>query len=122
VEATISLPAEPASAAQARRWLRPLVAGSARPECEDAALLCLSELVANVARHADSKAFTVTVVESADELFIEVSDEDHHMGPVGEGVGPEDETGRGLGIVAALARDWGIRLHPDDGKAVWLRL
>jgi anti-sigma regulatory factor (Ser/Thr protein kinase) len=36
---------------------------------------------------------------------------------------PDDESGRGLALVAALADDWGVaRREPGIGKGVWFEL
>ncbi len=45
--------------------------------------------------------------------------------PVRHDAGPEDIRGRGLTIVAALARDWGVELSRNGGGAtstVWVEL
>lgn len=65
-------------------------------------------------RHAHS-AFTVALERAPTHVRIEVADEtppapDDRRFPV--------RTGRGLGIVAALARDWGIE-QDERGHAVW---
>ena len=120
-EATIVLPAEPASAARAREFVRARVQRSDHRELEDAAVLCVTELVANVALHTDSDECTVTFVDEPDDILIEVSDHDRQV-PAIERAGRMAEHGRGLRIVDALAGEWGFRNVPDDGKCVWLRL
>lgn len=87
----------------------------------DAALLCVSELVANVSVHTGSKQCVVTVVDEPDDVIIEVAD-DAHEPPMLQADGEKSEHGRGLCIVEALAGEWGVRQTPDDGKSVWLRL
>ncbi len=87
----------------------------------DAALLCVSELVANVSVHTRSKQCMVTVVDEADDVIIEVADEAHEP-PVLEPNAEKSEHGRGLCIIEALAGEWGVRQRPNDGKSVWLRL
>ena len=119
--ATIVLPAEPASAARAREFVRRLVRRSDHRELEDAAMLCVTELVANVARHTDSHECVVTVVDEPEDLLIEVADHAGNL-PVIESPGRMAEHGRGLRIVDALAQEWGVRGASDDGKCVWLRL
>jgi len=121
--ATIVLPAEPASAARAREFVRRLVRRSEHSELEDAALLCVTELVANVSLHAHSAECVITVVEEPGDLLIEVADGDadgHY--PTMEQPGRMSEHGRGLRIVDSLAGEWGVRPGHDEGKSVWLRL
>ena len=120
-EETIVLPAEPASAARAREFVRRLVRRSGHRELEEAALLCVTELVANVAMHTESRECTVTFVDEPDDILIEVTDHDR-TGPTMERPGRMAEHGRGLRIVDALAGEWGFRRYRDDGKSVWLRI
>ncbi len=87
----------------------------------DAALLCVSELVANVSVHTRSEQCVVTVVDEADDVIIEVADEANEP-PMLQADGDKSEHGRGLYIVEALAGEWGVRHNPDNGKSVWLRL
>ena len=80
--------------------------------------LMTSELVNNAILHAAS-ACTVSVEVRDDLITVSVTD-------TGEGDptvrAPDDSTfsGRGLMIVAALSRDWGIEpATPAPGKTVW---
>lgn len=120
-EKTIVLPAEPASAARAREFVRSLLRRSRHQSLEDAALLCVTELVANVSIHTRSQQCVITVVDQPRDLVIEVADEASEP-PVLQTERTGSEHGRGLFIVDALAGDWGVRQKPDDGKSVWLRL
>jgi anti-sigma regulatory factor (Ser/Thr protein kinase) len=81
-------------------------------------LLVVSELVTNSLMHASSTPQLVVWHEPPAGLCIEVSD------PVATMPLPRDPTngqegGRGLGIVALVAADWGVDSHPGDGKTVW---
>ena len=116
----ITLPAQPASAALARDFIRSIYPEAAGERLEDA-LLCVTELVANVALHTRSSHCTVAVSGRPDEMTIEVWDDTAEL-PVIEPASLVAEHGRGMRIVDALADAWGIRARPDDGKAVWLRL
>lgn len=120
-EKTITLPAEPSSAAVAREFVRRLLRRSRHRSLEDAALLCVTELVANVTRHTTSSTCVITLIDHPDDLQIEVADEMPEM-PTVAPAAPEAEQGRGLVIVDKLAREWGVRRVPDDGKCIWLRL
>lgn len=118
---TITLPAVPASAPVAREFVRAVLALSTHRDLEEAALLCVTELVANVAQHAPSGQCTVSVLDEPDDLVIEVSDSADQI-PVMGPLSLEAEHGRGLRIIDALADRWEVRPKPDDGKSVWLRL
>lgn len=120
-EESIRLPAEPASAAVARTFVRDMLRRSNHASLEDAALLCVTELVANVSVHTDSTECLVTVKDTDEDVMIEVTDETLEV-PVVEPTSNESEHGRGLRIVEALAGDWGVLRRPDNGKSVWLRL
>lgn len=110
--------------AQARQFTVSALAG--RPEAELAALM-VSELSTNAVRHTASGGpdglFVVTVRCEEDWTTISVQD----MGAVGapviadpDGDGP-GESGRGLLLVAALAKDWG-KARNRLGWQVWAEL
>ncbi|WP_052849979.1 ATP-binding protein [Streptomyces avicenniae] len=119
------LPAVPAAVATARRTTgermrRWGVAGDAR----DTALLVMSELVTNAVLHSGGERVVCRVEARTELLFIEVADEGR--GP-GHGrtdpVRPEDECGRGLILLDALASRWGV-VAPDaaGGCTVWAEI
>lgn len=85
----------------------------------EAAQLIVSELVTNAVEHA---ATAVEVSMSADEslLRLEVSDSGGGQ-PVRKEIRPGDPSGRGLNIVAFLARDWGSTVEPGC-TTVWCTL
>ena len=84
-----------------------------------AALLIVNELSANAVVHARSP-LRVCVTCRDDLIRISVTDL-HPGGPVLAGPSPRDTSGRGLGIVTALADRWG---HDVDarGKEVWAEI
>ncbi|MFD8774452.1 ATP-binding protein [Streptomyces sp. NPDC059916] len=88
---------------------------------ESAAWLVVTELVSNTVKHArlnvirvsvsrvDTKRVRITVVDRSREL------------PTLCDAGPDDVSGRGLAIVAAVAEGWGV--DPQRwGKRVWVEL
>jgi hypothetical protein len=82
----------------------------------DSAVAIVSELVANVVRHAATDA--VLRLELRRQLLtVAVSDSDPAL-PVRE-TGSPLESGRGLGIVDALASSWGASPTSSGGKIVW---
>ena len=125
--------ADPASVPGVRRFVRDAL--HPRPDgtlAEDAEL-CISELAGNAALHSGSAFLDVAVRVDGEGVTLTVSDD----GPVppeavvprlvvhgdGREVDPDAEatTGRGLGIVAVLAAEWGVERTPT-GKHVWARL
>jgi anti-sigma regulatory factor (Ser/Thr protein kinase) len=91
------------------------VAGEGR----DRVLVVLSELVANAVRHAPGWEVGVAVGAAGREVVVEVRDGSGREPVGGVRAGPEDESGRGLALVQALAADWGWAAHAGGGKTVW---
>ncbi|MEV5256605.1 ATP-binding protein [Streptomyces anulatus] len=95
-------------------------------ECEsrmDDVLLCVTELATNALRHGvpPGRGFKVHIylerIENA--LRVELHDSgDGEVCPADELPGAEDEGGRGLLLVAALADKWGVG-ERNPGKIVW---
>jgi anti-sigma regulatory factor (Ser/Thr protein kinase) len=88
------------------------------------ALLVLGELVSNAVRHARTE-FTVAIAVAGGTIRIEVADRDTRP-PSLLGLDVDSTSGRGLHIVAGLARDWGWQTDEDAagvaGKVVWAEL
>lgn len=119
IESRLSLPAEPASASHARRFVRGLLADWGADSFEEPAALLTSELVTNAVLHARS-AVEVTVRLADSQLWVGVSDGDTGP-PVRKRYGPDAATGRGLLLVERIARSWGTE-PSGDGKVVWFCL
>lgn len=81
--------------------------------------LMVSEVVTNALRHARRSHVELRLVRS-DGLLCEVVDDDHAL-PALLAAGPDDEFGRGLRVVSALAREWGSS-RTGEGKTVWFEL
>ncbi|GAA2625419.1 ATP-binding protein [Streptomyces axinellae] len=102
----------------------------------ESAVLLLSELAANAVVHADCPTSSGLVCRAAlapeagwgaaggGLLRIEVHDQaEHERVPRPRYGDSDEESGRGLCIVAALAREWGVRRSPlTRGNAVWATL
>jgi anti-sigma regulatory factor (Ser/Thr protein kinase) len=117
---SISLPAQFSSVPEARHFVADVLEGSQSVDLREAAALCVTELVANVVRHTQSRFCQLTVTSRDDGVRIEVQDDSFDAPAVQ--AASEREHGRGLRIVEALARDWGVERYEGDGKAVWVRL
>lgn len=88
-------------------------------EYTETAALLVSELVSNAVLHARTAA-TVAIHLSESRLRLEVSDLSPRQ-PLIRSYGEEATTGRGLGMVVALARRWGVQ-PTSAGKTVWAEL
>ena len=84
----------------------------------DAAALVVTELATNAVEHAGTP-FTVTLTRMPDGLLIRVAD-GLRVFPMAVGpVSTDDDGGRGLLLVSALAVGWGTTVEDGGGKAVW---
>ncbi|MFH9983559.1 ATP-binding protein [Streptomyces sp. NPDC017179] len=91
-------------------------------EAHDAVVLVVAELAANAVLHGrvPGRAFALALFfeEGRDAVRIEVGDT-HPARPARRAPGPDQNGGRGLVLVGALAADWGVRDRLDPGKTVW---
>ncbi|MEV0189392.1 ATP-binding protein [Kitasatospora purpeofusca] len=102
-----TFPRHPRSVGRARvALLRQTYEWRVPDQTTETALLLLGELATNACRHADAPRDRHLLVACAvlDDLTlrVEVSDADPRL-PTPRRAGPEDESGRGLELVAALA-------------------
>ncbi|CAL9537457.1 hypothetical protein SUDANB145_04150 [Streptomyces sp. enrichment culture] len=86
------------------------------------ATLLANELVTNAVPHCRVSYAQVRVILAlrGTELLLEVSDPDRDRLPRLHTSAPDEEGGRGLALVAALADPWGCRQEPY-AKCVWAR-
>ncbi|MFC8247787.1 ATP-binding protein [Streptomyces chartreusis] len=89
------------------------------------AVLLVSELVTNAVRHTHSARILCGIgLVAATCLRLEVHDHGHvaRSMPTCE-PGPEDESGRGLLLVQAIAGNWGVdRSKLTGGNVVWVTM
>ncbi|MFF8398250.1 ATP-binding protein [Streptomyces sp. NPDC016172] len=112
---TLELLATPAEVSGVRRALRDY-----RVDVQ----LCASELVTNVVQHlGEGVPVTVRVwCDDGGRTRLEVTDPDPRALPVlRASVGADEESGRGLALMDALALRWGVA-HGPAGKTVWCEL
>ncbi|MHB9864200.1 PAS domain S-box protein [Streptomyces sp. YIM S03343] len=85
----------------------------------DDALLLLSETLTNAVQHAEGP-LTLRLHRNTTDLTVEVDDRSPQL-PQPRMAGEDEESGRGLCLVRALAADWGVR-PTDEGKTTWFTL
>lgn len=119
----------PSSAAEARRELGADLVGLGLPRAvvENAALV-VSELIGNAVRYGRPLPGNTLRVAWAVEpgcLVLKVSDGGSPRSPRFREAGPSDVRGRGLAIVDALARKWGVDRYENGAgpvSTVWAEL
>ncbi len=104
---------------RARRFVAERLEGYDQGLVENASLMA-SELVTNSIRHATGR-ITILLDIADGAVRIAVSDAGPST-PVVRHPSPEDPSGRGLQVVAALADDWGMTVDHGDGNTVWFSL
>lgn len=91
------------------------------PTAADETELLVTELATNVVKHVGEGASATLILEHVGErLRLEVHDKSRRM-PLLKSGGCDEECGRGLHLLAALAVDWGTVLTAV-GKAVWCEI
>jgi anti-sigma regulatory factor (Ser/Thr protein kinase) len=115
---SVTYPGIPAIVPSARRYVRGMLADA--PRVDDMELIA-SELAANAIRHTPSGSnggeFTITVCAKPGWARVEISDQgtgQWHPRTAAD----DDEYGRGLAIVAALADRFGHDASAD-GQCAW---
>jgi len=120
-EAAVRFRASPDAPFAARHFVTSLLKRrpyGARAPVDDAQLV-VSELATNSVVHAGTP-FSVSVRCDGTAIRISVHDRSPRE-PIVRAAGPTARSGRGLRLVAAVARDWGVETA-SDGKTVWAEL
>jgi anti-sigma regulatory factor (Ser/Thr protein kinase) len=113
------LPAVPASVPEGRAFLHKALTSWHCADRADDALLLLSETLTNAVQHAEGPV-ALHLHRSATALTVEVGDRSPHL-PQPRPAAQDEESGRGLVLVRALADSWGVR-PTDEGKTTWFTL
>jgi len=116
----VRLPAEPATAAEARDHVRAVLAAWDVPVDADIALLLASDLVTNAILHQVDGTITLVLTSSPGQLRVDVYGTPVHLPPYGP-LPYEVPNGRGLALVRTLADQWGWYVTPM-GRAVYFTL
>jgi hypothetical protein len=113
----LELLAVPKAVPEARRAVREHL-GAPCPEVQ----LCVSELLTNVIRHlGEGTPVTLRITRTHSRIRVAVTDPEPYAWLVVRAAGPEDENGRGLVLLDAVAARWGVEQGPE-GKTVWCEL
>ncbi|MCX5331594.1 MULTISPECIES: ATP-binding protein [unclassified Streptomyces] len=117
-----TFPADPGAVRAARTAVRGRLRDWNLDSVADITALLVSELVTNALRHATGPIGVRLVRPTGlvDVLLVEVSDPLPDL-PRERVADPEDESGRGLQLVAHSSRRWGTR-PGEAGKTVWFEL
>lgn len=122
-ERTAELVSAPSSVTAARHVVRDDLVGRRLPsDVVEDALVVVTELVGNAVRHArplrggENRAGVVLLRWdiTGDRVRIEVTDGGGNEQPHVEPPSLADTGGRGLAIVSAVARDWGVTTAGDE--------
>lgn len=117
----VPLPQDLTAPGVARSAVRRLLERWRLQEVLEPVLLAVSELVTNALRHGHSPvALRLEHTDRAVTVDVHDGSKDRPADPAAERC-EGAESGRGLGIVAAMAAETGIQEVPDDGKWVWAR-
>lgn len=120
----------PAGVGKARHRMRDqLRTGGVAESVIDDAILILSELLSNACRHGrplgdalagDGDVRAAWRVDTAGRLTVEVTDGGGPTRPVPATPSVTAHGGRGLNIITALAKDWGVRDDTRGEVTVWV--
>ncbi len=107
--------------AQLRSWLRGLLRDVTDEACLDVELAA-TELLTNAYEHA-AGPFELRLLRPRGRPMVrlEVDDACPHLLPQPRGDAPTDHRGRGLMMIKAVSRAWGVRLN-SDRKTIWAEI
>lgn len=119
-EASLELVPDPTSPRKARRFIATTLREWGCEQVVDVAKLLVTEVVTNAVRYVHSRA-VLSARYDGDRLEVRVRDESDTV-PTLRPVDPEDQSGRGLMLVNALADQWGVEPSAHGGKTVYFAL
>ncbi|MEU0075068.1 ATP-binding protein [Streptomyces sp. NPDC006332] len=116
-----TFPCEPSTAEIGRRLLRDVLGIWHLDDLADHATLIVTELIANAARHTPCNEIRLLVERpSATRLRVGVLDRAPACLPTLGEADIDDESGRGLLLIDAVADRWGYDLH-GSGRRPWAK-
>ncbi|MEV1070016.1 ATP-binding protein [Streptomyces sp. NPDC050263] len=110
------------SARHIRRIARTLLADWDLKDLTDPVELALTELIANVVRHAPDRHCRLLLLKQPAGVRAEVTDNYGQLLPTPAELHPESEGGRGLFLLDAMVDKWGVSPTPGGGKTVWFEI
>jgi len=119
------LPHASTSARAARRFVAAALHGWRRDTLIEVVVLLAGELVTNAITHTPvtRAGIGLLVLVGEDGVRVEVHDRSPELPQQPGPGGWDDETGRGLGLVATQATRWGVQADEHGhGKAVWFEV
>lgn len=119
----VSFQAERRHVAELRRALRIHLTLWGVPEAAEAAQICATELTSNVINHVGAGTpATLSVAMRGTYVRMEMRDPETRVLPTLLAAGFEEEAGRGMALIDAVAEHrWGVILRADS-KVVWCEL
>jgi anti-sigma regulatory factor (Ser/Thr protein kinase) len=117
---TLRLPPEARSSSMSRRFVEHALARWQLQALSDVAVLLTSELVTNAIVHAQTEVAVTITRDDSRTVTVAVSDRSRSE-PRRARHSDESATGRGLGILDALASSWNVAVG-SDGKTVTFTL
>ncbi|MFE0579525.1 ATP-binding protein [Streptomyces sp. NPDC058874] len=115
---TVRLLATPQAAPALRHAVRAHLGPDGHPDAE----LCVTELLANVVRHlGEGTPVTLRISGRATRTRVELTDPAPGVRPVRREAAGDEESGRGLALLDALAARWGVT-QGHGTKTVWCEL
>ena len=115
-----TLTATPTAAALARATAKVACRAWRIPSACEVAVLAVSELVGNAARHGGSGRLTLRLSMTPRRLRLEVVDATAGI-PTVRRPGPDAESGRGLWLISELSTRWGVE-PTGAGKRIWVEV
>ncbi|WP_063794174.1 ATP-binding protein [Streptomyces graminilatus] len=114
-------PRKPEAVARARRDIALALDAWSLPHLVFAATQIVTELVTNAIEHTDAATIGASITRTGTESVRIVVTDTSRARPAPGTPSPDDEDGRGLLLVDALADTWGSELV-RGGKRVWAEL
>ncbi len=91
-----------------------------RSHLQDAMVLCVTEMLANVYRHVESPECELTLRNLPEGVRASVSDTSPAPPVVITHPDWREENGRGTFLLANIADRWGVLATEEGGKLVWV--
>jgi anti-sigma regulatory factor (Ser/Thr protein kinase) len=122
LRAVLELPATLLAPGAARHAARALLHAWEALQRRDDVELVLTEIITNAVRHAElTPTVDVEITLKAGHLLRLTVADGSSLKPTIGALAEDQESGRGMQLVAAVADRWGVDEHPG-GKIVWIEL